>query len=67
MSKAQKRNNNKHKFLEYIQKHSKFKKDFVAEYRSPLCEERYGVTKIRNVLINYKIFEEKEEVTEETA
>ena len=55
MTKNEKRTYNKSKFLEYIQRHSKFKKDFQEKYQNGECMERYGVTLIRNVLRNYKM------------
>jgi len=55
MTKNEKRTYNKSKFLEYIQRHSKFKRNFQEKYQNGGCMERYGVTQIRNVLINYKM------------
>ena len=55
MTKNEKRTYNKSKFLEYIQRHSKFKRDFQEKYQNGECMERYGVTLIRNVLRNYKM------------
>ena len=54
MTKNEKRTYNKSKFLEYIQNHSKFKRDFEEKYQNGQCMDRYGVTCIRNVLINHK-------------
>ena len=47
-------------FLECIQRHSKFKRDFQEKYQNGVCMGRYGVTQIRNVLINYKMRVEEE-------
>ena len=55
MTKNEKKTYNKRNFLEYIQRHSKFKNNFKEKYQNGKCMERYEVTQIRNVLINYKM------------
>lgn len=57
MDKVERRKYNKNFFTEELRKNIHFRKDFEPVYQNGECMDRYGVSKIRNVLRNYKMIE----------
>ena len=60
MDKRDKRKFKEAYFKEQVQNHTQFRKHYKNEFQSAICLEKYGVKKMRNVLMGFQM-EKKEE------